>query len=172
DKPCAPQNLKIMEVWGFNVALEWSPPQDDGNTEITGYTVQKADKKTMEWFTVFEHYRRTHCVVSDLIMGNEYFFRVFSQNMCGLSEKPCNSKNSALIQKTGSVYKPPNYKDHEFGEAPKFTHPLVNRSVIAGYNTTLSCALRGSPKCLSNDHRGCSQVKEKPPEEPQSVLSM
>ncbi|XP_071974802.1 myosin-binding protein C, cardiac-type [Engystomops pustulosus] len=146
DKPSAPQNLKIVEIWGFNVALEWSPPQDDGNTEITGYTIQKADKKTMEWFTVYEHYRRLHCVVSDLIMGNEYFFRVFSENMCGLSEKPFNSKNSAVIQKTGIVYKPPNYKDHEFGEAPKFTHPLSNRSVIAGYNATLSCALRGSPK--------------------------
>ncbi|KAM4723158.1 myosin-binding protein C, cardiac-type [Rhinophrynus dorsalis] len=146
DKPSAPQNLKIVEIWGFNVAIEWAPPQDDGNTEITGYTVQKADKKTMEWFTVYEHYRRTNCVVSDLIMGNEYYFRVFSENMCGLSEKPVNSKNSAYIQKTGTEYKPPNYKDHEFDEAPKFTHPLVSRSVVAGYNATLSCAVRGSPK--------------------------
>ncbi|KAG9475829.1 hypothetical protein GDO78_003961, partial [Eleutherodactylus coqui] len=146
DKPSAPQNLKLVEVWGFNTALEWSPPQDDGNTEITGYTVQKADKKTMEWFTVYEHYRRLNCIVSDLIMGNEYFFRVFSENMCGLSEKPFTSKNTALIQKTGIAYKPPNYKEHEFGEAPKFTHPLANRSVVAGYNATLSCALRGSPK--------------------------
>ncbi|XP_063294295.1 myosin-binding protein C, cardiac-type [Pelobates fuscus] len=146
DKPTAPQNLKIVEIWGFNVALEWSPPQDDGNAEITGYTIQKADKKTMEWFTVFEHYRRLHCVVSDLVMGNEYYFRAFSENMCGLSEKPITSKNSAYIQKSGTSYKPPSYKDHEFAEAPKFTHPLVNRSVVAGYNATLSCALRGSPK--------------------------
>ncbi|XP_075692884.1 myosin-binding protein C, cardiac-type [Rhinoderma darwinii] len=146
DKPSSPQNLKIVEIWGFNVALEWSPPQDDGNTEITGYTIQKADKKTMEWFTVYEHYRRLNCVVSDLIMGNEYYFRVFSDNMCGLSEKPASSKNSAYIQKAGIAYKPPNYKEHEFDEAPKFTHPLINRSVVAGYNATLSCALRGSPK--------------------------
>ncbi|CAJ0916883.1 unnamed protein product [Ranitomeya imitator] len=146
DKPSAPQNLKIVEIWGFNVALEWSPPQDDGNTEISGYTIQKADKKTMEWFTVYEHYRRLHCVVSDLIMGNEYYFRAFSENMCGLSEKPANAKDSAKILKSGISYKPPNYKEHEFGEAPKFTHPLANRSVVAGYNATLSCALRGSPK--------------------------
>ncbi|XP_053305739.1 myosin-binding protein C, cardiac-type [Spea bombifrons] len=146
DKPSAPQNLKIVEIWGFNVALEWSPPQDDGNAEITGYTIQKADKKTMEWFTVYEHYRRLNCVASDLIMGNEYYFRVFSENMCGLSEKPVTSKNSAYIQKTGSAYKPPNYKDHEFNEAPKFTHPLVSRSVVAGYNATLSCSVRGTPK--------------------------
>ncbi len=36
-----------MDVWGFNVALEWKPPKDNGNCEITGYTIQKADKKTM-----------------------------------------------------------------------------------------------------------------------------
>lgn len=146
DKPGPPQSIKIVEVWGFNVALEWEPPKDDGNCEITGYTIQKADKKTMEWFTVYEHYRRTNCVVSDLIMGNEYFFRVFTGNMCGLSENPTITKKSAYIQKTGVEYKPPDYKMAEFGEAPKFTHPLVSRSVIAGYNATLSCAVRGTPK--------------------------
>ncbi|TRY93258.1 hypothetical protein DNTS_000092 [Danionella cerebrum] len=146
DLPGAPQSLKVMDVWGFNVALEWKPPKDNGNCEITGYTVQKADKKTMEWYTVFEQYRRTNCVVSDLIMGNEYVFRVFSANMVGLSPEACPSKDSAYIQKTGIVYKPPSYKDHDFSEAPKFTHPLKSRSVIAGYNATLSCSVRGIPK--------------------------
>ncbi|XP_077784680.1 myosin-binding protein C, cardiac-type [Podarcis muralis] len=146
DKPGPPQNVKIVDVWGFNVALEWKPPQDDGNAPITGYTVQKADKKTMEWYTVFEHYRRTNCVASDLIMGNEYYFRVFSENLYGLSENAANTKNSAYIKKTGTDYKPPNYKEHDFSEAPKFTHPLPDRSVISGYNATLSCAVRGSPK--------------------------
>uniref|UniRef100_A0A8C3IHM9 Myosin-binding protein C, cardiac-type n=1 Tax=Chrysemys picta bellii TaxID=8478 RepID=A0A8C3IHM9_CHRPI len=146
DKPGPPQNVKIIDVWGFNVALEWKPPQDDGNAQISGYTIQKADKKTMEWYTVFDHYRRTNCVVSDLIMGNEYYFRVFSENLCGLSETAATTKTPAYIQKTGAIYKPPSYKEHDFSEAPKFTHPLVSRSVISGYNATLSCAVRGSPK--------------------------
>ncbi|XP_030058298.1 myosin-binding protein C, cardiac-type [Microcaecilia unicolor] len=190
---------EIVEVWGFNVALEWTPPQDDGNSKITGYTIQKADKKlwsdrtlnekliiywagpgilckinrilpsgdfaetwsedimhqgyksggatnSNEWFTVYDHYRRTHCIASELIMGNEYFFRVFSENMCGLSESPTTAKNSAYIQKTGMIYKPPNYTEHNFAESPKFTHPLVDRSVVSGYNVTLSCAVRGCPK--------------------------
>lgn len=38
--------MKVTDVWGFNAALEWKPPKDDGNCEITGYTIQKADKKT------------------------------------------------------------------------------------------------------------------------------
>lgn len=38
--------MHVTEVWGFNVALEWKPPKDDGNCEIIGYTIQKADMKT------------------------------------------------------------------------------------------------------------------------------
>ncbi|XP_019374784.1 PREDICTED: myosin-binding protein C, cardiac-type isoform X2 [Gavialis gangeticus] len=146
DKPGPPQNVKMVDVWGFNVALEWTPPQDDGNAQILGYTIQKADKKTMEWYTVSDHCRRTNCVVSDLIMGNEYYFRVFSENSWGLSGTAATTKTPVYIQKTGTIYKPPSYKEYDFSEPPKFTHPLANRSVIAGYNATLSCALRGIPK--------------------------
>ncbi|XP_014900296.1 myosin-binding protein C, fast-type-like isoform X3 [Poecilia latipinna] len=103
EKPGPPVNVRVTDVWGFNAALEWEPPKDDGNSEVTGYTIQKADMKTKEWFTVYEHNRRTNCTVSDLIMGNEYMFRVYSQNLCGLSEEPRMSKNTAVITKTGEL---------------------------------------------------------------------
>lgn len=128
---------------------------------------------TKEWFTVYDQYRRTHCIASDLIIGNEYVFRVFANNLVGSSQEPCSTKDSAYIQKTGGrrshgsanigsggssltlthavcvlgmLYKPPTHKQHDLSEAPKFTRPLVNRSVIAGYNATLSCSVRGIPK--------------------------
>lgn len=44
--PGPPASVKIVDTWGFNVALEWTEPRDNGNTTITGYTIQKADKKT------------------------------------------------------------------------------------------------------------------------------
>lgn len=44
--PGPPASVKIVDTWGFNVALEWTAPKDNGNTDITGYTIQKADKKT------------------------------------------------------------------------------------------------------------------------------
>lgn len=56
-----------------------------------------------EWFTVYEQYRRTNCVASDLIMGNEYIFRVFAINLVGLSQEPCTTKDCAYIQKTGGL---------------------------------------------------------------------
>ncbi|XP_066463893.1 myosin-binding protein C, fast-type-like isoform X2 [Eleutherodactylus coqui] len=146
EKPGAPQAVTVKEVWGFNAFIEWLPPKDNGNSEITGYTIQKADKKTMEWFTVFEHNRKTQCTVSDLIMGNEYYFRVFSENICGLSENPAVSKNTAKIQKTGIVFKPLDYKERDVNMAPTFLTPLIDRNVIAGYSTALNCAVRGFPK--------------------------
>uniref|UniRef100_UPI00398ED179 myosin binding protein Ca isoform X2 n=1 Tax=Pristiophorus japonicus TaxID=55135 RepID=UPI00398ED179 len=146
EKPGPPDTLKITDVWGFNASIEWTPPKDNGNSEIIGYTIQKADKKTMEWFTVYEHNRHTHCTISDLIMGNEYYFRVFSENICGLSDSPRASKNTAVIQKDSKIYVPPPYNEYDFSRAPKFTQPLLNRSVIAGYTTKLSCSVRGSPK--------------------------
>lgn len=47
DLPGPPQCVTIEDVWGGNVALVWTPPKDNGNAPITGYTIQKADKKTM-----------------------------------------------------------------------------------------------------------------------------
>lgn len=132
-----------MDVWGSNATLEWTAPQDTGNTALLGYTVQKADTKsgvrppwergreewdildptsgsstwdefikqashircflgTLQlWFTVLEHYHRTSCVVSDLIVGNSYAFRVFAENQCGLSETASVTVDLAHIQKAG-----------------------------------------------------------------------
>ncbi|XP_077328375.1 myosin-binding protein C, slow-type isoform X32 [Lithobates pipiens] len=146
EKPGPPQSVDIEEVWGENVALEWKPPPDNGNAAITGYTIQKADKKTMEWFTVLEHYHRNSATISDLVIGNEYYFRVFSENMCGLSETATRTVNSALIEKEGKPYKRPEYEDFDFTEPPQFTHPLVNTVAIAGYNATINCSVRGNPK--------------------------
>uniref|UniRef100_A0A8C5FQ09 Myosin binding protein C3 n=1 Tax=Gadus morhua TaxID=8049 RepID=A0A8C5FQ09_GADMO len=144
DLPGSPQDLKITDVWSFNVAIEWKAPKDNGNCDIIGYLVRKADKKTMEWFTVFEQHRRTNCVVSDLVMGNEYVFQVLAINQVG--PKQTHHPQVFTSFSPGSRYKSPNYKQHDFSEAAKFTHPLVSRSVIAGYNATLSCSVRGIPK--------------------------
>ncbi|XP_051857800.1 myosin-binding protein C, slow-type isoform X2 [Antechinus flavipes] len=146
DRPGPPQTVKIEDVWGENAALVWTPPKDDGNAAITGYTIQKADKKSMEWFTVIEHYHRTNATITELVIGNEYYFRVFAENMCGLSEEATMTKESAVIAKDGKVYKNPVYDDFDFTEAPMFTQPLVNTYAIAGYNATLNCSVRGNPK--------------------------
>ncbi|XP_072466524.1 myosin-binding protein C, fast-type [Notamacropus eugenii] len=146
EKAGPPENVMVKEVWGCNALVEWQAPRDNGNSEVTSYFVQKADKKTMEWFTVFEHNRPTRCTVPDLIIGNEYYFRVFSENICGLSDSPGVSKNTAKILKTGITFKPQEFQPHDFRSAPKFLTPLTDRVVVAGYSAALCCAVRGCPK--------------------------
>lgn len=54
--PGPPASVKLVDAWGFNAALEWTVPKDNGNAEITGYTVQKADMKTGVWqMLTFKH---------------------------------------------------------------------------------------------------------------------
>ncbi|KAM3863963.1 myosin binding protein Ca [Diretmus argenteus] len=146
EKPGPPTDVHVTDVWGFNATLEWKPPKDDGNCELIGYTIQKADMKTKEWFTVYEHNRRPNCTVSDLVMGNEYSFRVFSENICGLSDEAGISKNTAIITKTGLAQNLSPFIEKHMNSSPKFTAPLLNRCVVAGYSTAISCSVRGVPK--------------------------
>ncbi|KAM6928636.1 myosin binding protein Ha [Lycodopsis pacificus] len=146
DRPGSPANVKLLDTWDFNAALEWTPPKDNGNTEITGYTIQKADRKTGEWFSVLVHHHRLTATITDLIMGNSYSFRVFAENQVGISEMSAVTKGVAIIHKTGIVYKPPEYPERDFSEAPRFTTPLTNRTATVGYTTKLLCSVRGCPK--------------------------
>ncbi|TNN63151.1 Myosin-binding protein C, slow-type [Liparis tanakae] len=146
DLPGPPQCVTIEDVWGGNVALVWTPPKDNGNSPITGYTIQKADRKTMEWYTCIEHYHRSCITITELVVGNEYFFRIFAENMCGPSDAATQTKKSALIVKEGMQLKTHEYSDHDFMEAPKFTQPLINTAAIAGYNATLNCSVRANPR--------------------------
>ncbi|KAM7318065.1 hypothetical protein ACRRTK_022802 [Alexandromys fortis] len=146
EKPGPPQSIKLVDVWGSNATLEWTPPQDTGNTALLGYTVQKADKKSGLWFTVLERYHRTSCVVSDLIVGNSYAFRVFAENQCGLSETAPVTADLAHIQKAAPVYKTKGFAQRDLSEAPTFTQPLADCTTITGYDTQLFCSVRASPK--------------------------
>lgn len=46
----------------------------------------------------------------------------------------------------GIEYKPPEYLERDFNEAPKFTTSLNDRATTVGYSTKLLCSVRGSPK--------------------------
>uniref|UniRef100_A0A8C5UJF2 Myosin binding protein C1 n=1 Tax=Malurus cyaneus samueli TaxID=2593467 RepID=A0A8C5UJF2_9PASS len=140
DRPGPPEIVTIEDVWGENVNLSWKPPKDDGNAAITGYTIQKADKKSMVKIT-FEPKK--------MIEGVAYEVRVFAVNAIGMS-KPISCQRSSdekfHLNFPGKVYKYPVYDDFDFSERPLFTQPLVNTFAVAGYNATLNCSVRGNPK--------------------------
>ncbi|XP_019606399.2 myosin-binding protein H [Rhinolophus sinicus] len=146
ERPEPPSSVRLLDVWGCNAALQWTPPQDTGNAELLGYTVQKADRKTGQWFTVLERYHPTTCTISDLIVGNSYSFRVFSENLCGLSASAAVTKELAHIQKAEIIDKPKGFVERDFLEAPSFTQPLADHATTPGYSTQLFCSVRASPK--------------------------
>lgn len=157
ERPGPPQSIKLVDVWGSNATLEWTPPQDTGNTALLGYTLQKADTKSGLWFTVLERYHRTSFTVSNLIVGNSYAFRVFAENQCGLSETAPITADLAHIQKAATVCKIEGFVQRDFSEAPKFTQPLADCTTVTGYDTQLFCCVRASPKAphlylLAKDH--------------------
>ncbi|XP_050812212.1 myosin-binding protein H isoform X1 [Gopherus flavomarginatus] len=162
EQPGPPENLKLVDVWGFNVALEWSPPKDNGNTALKGYTVQKSDRKSGQWFTVLERCPRPSCTVSDLIIGNSYSFRVFSENACGYSATAAVTTELAHIRKPEIAYKPEKYSGRDFSEPPKFTQPLADRSTTRGYNTQLFCCVRAFPKPKIIWLKNQTEIREDP----------
>ncbi|KAM9688259.1 LOW QUALITY PROTEIN: myosin-binding protein H-like [Trichechus inunguis] len=158
ERPGSPQSIKLIEIWSFSATLEWTHPQDMGNTALLGYMVQKADTKSgvfqlknllgtpQLWFTVLEHYHCTRYTVSNLIIGNSYAF-VFAENQCGLSETALVTSDLAHIQKAATIYKiEAGFAQRDFSEAPKFTQPLADCSTVTGYDTQLFCCVRASPK--------------------------
>lgn len=55
-----------------------------------------------------------------------------------------------LIADIGLEIKEATYKEKDMCCVPKFTQPLVDRSVVAGYSTAISCAVRGFPKVMAS----------------------
>ena len=128
--------------------MEWEAPKDDGNSEIFAYSVEKRDKRSGpdgQWFIVYEKIRHCKCSIDDLIVGNEFQFRVRAQNEVGISEGIA-TKEFAKIEKETLTYTKPEYKSRDISQPPSFTLPLNNRKLTVGYTGTISCSVRGHPK--------------------------
>ena len=81
--------MVIEEVIGTAALLKWKVPKDDGNCEMIGYQVEKRDKKSGpdgEWYVAFDKVRHCQANVQNLIIGNEFEFRVKAINEVGLGE--------------------------------------------------------------------------------------
>ena len=52
DRPSPPKNLRADEFAGDALTLYWTPPDDDGGTPITNYTIEKKELKSGTWTKV------------------------------------------------------------------------------------------------------------------------
>ncbi|KAF6776198.1 hypothetical protein AHF37_04474, partial [Paragonimus kellicotti] len=86
DKPNGPEEVKVAELFADNCKLEWTPPENDGGSPITGYIVEKCDAATGVWERVPTSPSGTSCPVRGLVEGKRYRFRVSAVNALGPSE--------------------------------------------------------------------------------------
>jgi hypothetical protein len=54
DFPSKPINLKITEITTSSTQLSWDPPQSNGNSEVHAYQIEKRDKRSSDWFVVYD----------------------------------------------------------------------------------------------------------------------
>ena len=85
--PSPPEGpLRVKDFTRNSITIVWSPPLSDGGSSLKGYVIEKREKHKFDWSLVSrvdqEYLRYT---VTDLIEGNEYLFRVYSENAQGKS---------------------------------------------------------------------------------------
>ncbi|KAK7507540.1 hypothetical protein BaRGS_00001475, partial [Batillaria attramentaria] len=104
DVPDAPKKLQPSEITRSSVTLTWEPPESDGGSVITGYTVERKSPTSSRWTRVNKSpIRDTVYTVMDLVEGSEYEFRVIAENAAGLS-KP--SEPTGIIKAVDPYNKP------------------------------------------------------------------
>ncbi len=87
DKPSAPPNLRVTEIYKDYSVLAWDVPTNDGGSPIKAYNVEKRDTKRAAFTKAGETNAKTLTMkVPKLVEGNEYIFQVAAENEIGESD--------------------------------------------------------------------------------------
>uniref|UniRef100_A0A8C5DU22 Titin n=1 Tax=Gouania willdenowi TaxID=441366 RepID=A0A8C5DU22_GOUWI len=126
---------EAIHVTKDTIVIQWTKPEYDGGSNITGYTVEKRDLPEGRWVRAnFTNVIDTQFTVTGLTENAQYDFRVIAKNAVGTVSKP--SYNSGPITASDNT------------EAPKFSiDPAFSKTIIinAGETFTLDADVRGKP---------------------------
>ena len=75
-------DLKTVVVTKKNITITWADPLDNGGSDIIGYEVLRKDAK-MKLFRQPMDTASCKCDIQDLLVGEEYDFRVIARNKYG-----------------------------------------------------------------------------------------
>ncbi|KAM4572254.1 titin-like [Odontesthes bonariensis] len=94
--PAAPGTPYVSTVTKYSMVVEWEPPGRDGGSPVIGYHLERKEKNSILWtklnkFVISE----TRFKTSGLEEGIEYEFRVFAENIAGLS--PCSKTSECSV---------------------------------------------------------------------------
>lgn len=98
-------NLEASDITQTSVLLSWTPPENNGGSEVTHYIIEKREIDRKTWSTVKAEAEKDKIPfkVSGLIPGTEYYFRVTAVNEYG-SGVPKVTPTSYLASDPVSMY--------------------------------------------------------------------
>ncbi|XP_038155812.1 titin-like [Cyprinodon tularosa] len=94
--PACPGTPFVSTVTKYSMVVEWDPPRRDGGSPITGYHIERKEKNSILWTKLNKLVLPdTRFKASGLEEGIEYEFRVFAENIAGLS--PCSNVSDCYM---------------------------------------------------------------------------
>uniref|UniRef100_A0A8D0D672 Titin n=1 Tax=Sander lucioperca TaxID=283035 RepID=A0A8D0D672_SANLU len=85
EKPQPPGKVSVVDVTSSTVTLTWEKPEHDGGSRISYYEVELAPKDSEAW-SLCASGKALETVVTNLLKGEEYQFRVVAVNDKGKSD--------------------------------------------------------------------------------------
>lgn len=85
--PDAPDQPVCVTSDEDSITISYSAPSNDGGSPIIGYHIERKERKSSRWVKVTREptLDLIYCV-SGLVQNNKYEFRVYAENVAGLSE--------------------------------------------------------------------------------------
>ncbi|CAL9697291.1 unnamed protein product [Knipowitschia caucasica] len=84
--PSAPEAPYASAVTKYNMVVQWEPPTKDGGSPIIGYHIERKEKNSILWTKLNKLILTdTRYKTTGLEEGIEYEFRVYAENIAGLS---------------------------------------------------------------------------------------
>ena len=134
--PSQPPQPEVIEISADSMTVSWNECYSDGGTEITGYYIERKERNAILWTKLnVAALKNREFKTSGLIEGLEYQFRVYAENMVGVSHPSEPSK----FERAHNIVSPPSSPDWtditRDSVALKWNPPKNNGgSKIIGYN--------------------------------------
>uniref|UniRef100_A0A8D0DY14 Titin n=1 Tax=Salvator merianae TaxID=96440 RepID=A0A8D0DY14_SALMN len=114
--PCDPPGCpEAIVVKRSSITLQWTKPEYDGGSKITGYVVEKRDLPDGRWMKAsFTNITETQFTVTGLTEDQRYEFRVIARNAAGAVSKPSDSTGPITAKdevELPRISMDPKYKD-------------------------------------------------------------
>uniref|UniRef100_A0A3B3QGE6 Titin n=1 Tax=Paramormyrops kingsleyae TaxID=1676925 RepID=A0A3B3QGE6_9TELE len=148
--PCDPPGTpEVVTVSRDSITVQWTKPEYDGGSVITGYIVEKRDLPEGRWMKAnFTNVIETQFTVTGLTEDAKYDFRVIAKNAAGTISKP--SDNTGPITAKDEVDPP------RFSVDPEFSQAIV---VNAGETFKLDADIKGKPIPTAQWFKGDKEIE-------------